>query len=117
MAKARTKLKIDVETDDTGFVALPIIDPYSRGYRPVRGETLHGYEKLKDGELFITNKAFAVQGDTNFRKGWKSIGEIQFLLNGYQVYPRNGRARFFASKKFDPEIAVLIDVMLAGADL
>ena len=117
LSKARAKLDIEVKTDERGFVALPVLDPYSRDYRPVRGETLHGYQKLKDGELFITNKAFAVQGDTSFRKGWKSIGEIQYLLNGYQVYPRNGRSRFFAWKKFDPDMAVLIDVMLAGADL
>jgi len=117
LAKARADLKIDIETDETGFVELPTLDPYSRDYRPVRGEVLHGYQKLKGSELYITNKAFAVQGDINFRKGWKSIGDIHFLLNGYKLYPRNGRARFFPWKKFEPDIAVLIDVMLAGANL
>ena len=117
LAKARAKLLIDVETENSGFVKLPKIDPYSLGYRPVRGEFLHGYQKLKGAELFITNKAFAVQGDISFRKGWKSIAEIQYLLNGYQLYPRNGRTRFFPWKKFEPEIAVLIDVMLAGSEL
>ncbi len=117
LAKARAKLYIDVESDESGFVSLPKLDPYSLGYRPVRGEILHGHQKLKDADLFITNKAFAVQGEMNFRKGWKSLGDIQYLLNGYQVYPRNGRARFFPWEKFEPEIAVLIDVMLAGADL
>lgn len=117
LAKARAELKIDVKTDESGFVSLPILDPYSRNYRPVNGEVLYGYQTLKGAELYVTNKAFAVQGDMNFRKGWKSIGDIQFLLNGYQLYPRNGPARFFPWKKFDPEIAVLIDVMLAGADL
>jgi len=117
LAKARAKLQIDVATDESGFVELPKLDPYSLDYRPVRGEVLHGYQKLKGSKLYITNKAFAVQGDINFRKGWKSIGDIQFLLNGYQLYPRNGRARFFPWKKFDPEMAVLIDVMLAGTEL
>ena len=117
LAKARAKLHVDVETEESGFVSLPVLDPYSRDYRPVRGEILHGYQKLKGSQLYITNKAFAVQGDINFRKGWKSIGDIQFLLNGYQLYPRNGNARFFPWKKFEPEIAVLIDVMLASADL
>jgi hypothetical protein len=79
----------------------------------VRGELLFGHQKLKDGDLFLTNKAFAVQGKTSFRKGWDSIGDIHFLLNGYQLYPRNGSARFFAWKRFDPDMAVLIDVMLA----
>ena len=117
MAKARANLKIDATSDKAGFVSLPKIDPYSLGYRPVRGEILHGHQEMKGGDVFITNKAFAVQGESNFRKGWKSIGDIQFLLNGFQVYPRNGRAKFFAWKKFDPEIAVLIDVMLASADI
>lgn len=117
LAKARDELDIDVHSDDKGAVELFIIDPYRRGYRPVRGEVLYGYQKLKGGELFITNKAFAVQGETNFRKGWASIGEIDFFLNGYKVYPRNGRTREFVWKKFEPDIAVLIDVMLAGADL
>jgi len=116
LAKARAKLQIDIETDESGFVELPTIDPYSLGYRPVRGEVLHGYQKLKNGELFISNKAFAVQGENNFRKGWKSIGEVHFLLNGYKLYPRNGRARLFPWKKFDPDIAVLIDIMLAGSE-
>jgi len=117
LTKARDKLKIDIESDKSGFVKLSVIDPYTHDYRPVHSEILDGYQKLKDADLFITNKAFAVQGDINFRKGWKSIGDIQFLLNGYQLYPCNGRARFFPWKTFDPEIAVLIDVILAGVDL
>ena len=71
LERARGMLIIDVETEDSGFVALPTLDPYSRDYRPVRGEVLHGYQKLKGSKLYITNKAFAVQGDLNFRKGWK----------------------------------------------
>lgn len=117
LERARDTLIIDVKSDDSGFVALPVLDPYSRDYRPVRGEVLHGYQKLKGCKLYITNKAFAVQGDLNFRKGWKSIGDVQFHLDGYKLYPRNGRARFFPWKKFDPDIAVLIDIMLAGAEL
>lgn len=117
LAKARAKLNIDIVSDESGYVSLPILEPYSLDYRPVRGEVLHGYQKLKKSELFITNKAFAVQGEMNYRKGWKSIGEIQYHLNGYKLYPRNGRARIFKWKKFEPEIAVLIDVMLASAEL
>lgn len=117
LTKARAALEVTVHSDETGAVALEIIEPYSLGYRPVRGEVLYGYQKLKGGELFITNKAFAVQGETNFRKGWASIGDIHFFLNGYKVFPRNGRAREFLWKKFDPDMAVLIDVMLAEAEL
>ena len=104
LAKARAALQIDAASDESGFVKLPVIDPYSRDYRPVRGEILHGYQKLKGSELFITNKAFAVQGDINFRKGWKSIGDIQFLLDGYQLYPRNGNKRFFPGKSSSPTL-------------
>lgn len=103
LTKARDKLKIDIESDKSGFVKLSVIDPYTHDYRPVHSEILDGYQKLKDADLFITKKAFAVQGDINFRKGWKSIGDIQFLLNGYQLYPCNGRARFSPGRHSIPK--------------
>ena len=117
LTKARKKLEIEFQSDERGTIHLPVLGSDPLDYRPVRGESVHGYQKLKDAELFITNKAFAVQGESNFRKGWKSIGEIEFMLNGYKVYPRNGRAREFRWKKFDPDIAVMIDIMLAREDI
>ena len=69
LSKARDKLNIDIQSDTKGIINLPVIEPYSLGYRPVQGEVLHGHHKLKDADLFITNKAFAVQGEQSFRKG------------------------------------------------
>ena len=109
LARARARLWVG----EGGEVRLNIMEPYHLGYRPVRGEVLYGHQKMKGGELFVTNKAFAVQGTTNYRRGWGSIGEIEYSLNGYELHPRNGRSKFFAWKRFEPEMAVLIDILLA----
>jgi hypothetical protein len=67
------------------------------------------------GQLIVTDKAVAFEGDTkNERLAWRKIADVELLSDGVQISKRSGPPRVYAFTQPDPKFAAVLFVMSKG---